>query len=645
MSVLGSLRRAIAVLAVAILSITLAVPVAATAPMTAYAFALDAPGPVLTKALGHPDGYTATISPSAATFAADVVSLADGVADAGPLPSSPAVGSLGHAESELFRIDLAEGERIELTLQAPISGTPGESAIFDMYLFAPGLDQLSDATAIAHASEGSYPRTLSYVVPSGAAGTYYIEVMAFAGSGSYHLHWNTRDASDNTRIDIHAAIPLALPATNSISLPDEWGANRLYAITLTAGRRVEIHLAGPIDADFDVHLYAPGTASILPLDTPTVGSSTMPHSNEHLIFDVPANQGGTYYLEFYRFNGGGNASFTVTQKSMPSAPRAERVFGADRYATAAAIAHTAFPAGSQVAVLVSGEAFPDGLAASSLAGALNAPVLLTQKARLPVATADELRRLGARRVYIVGGTAAVSADVGRAVRALGVGGLAVALERVEGRDRYDTAAKVALTTRQITGRTPATIFVASGENFPDALALSPIAFTTTTPILLASRTALPAATADVITTLRGVTSNRIDVVVAGGTIAIDNVVATRAASLARGTLTRTQGPSRFETSLAIAEYAVMKGWSRPATLAFANGMSFPDALAGAPLPGMRGGPLLLTMPDTLSPPTHLYMTSFDFALNEAWVLGGSSAISPQVMTAIRSRLPKTPLLY
>ena len=610
--------------------VALIVPV--SAPATAVAPA--GPGPVLAKALG--------LDTDAAVTADTSITLqADSAADAVALPPSPAADTLAQGDSDLFSIDLDEGERIELSLAAP---SPA-GAVFDLYLYAPGLDTLEDAIAIAHASEGPFPRTVSYVVPTGADGTYYVEVVAWQGAADYELTWQLRPASENQRIDVGDATPLALPANSHISLPDAWGANRLFAINLTASRRVEIYLAGPAGADFDIHLYAPGTASILPLDTKTVRSATMPHSNEHIIFDVPADMGGTYYLEFYRFNGGGDANYTVVQKAIPSAPTAERVSGADRYATASAISRKAFPAGSQTAVLVSGEAFPDGLSASSLAGALNAPVLLTQSRTLPAATKRELERLGVRRVYIVGGTAAVSADVGRAVLAMRVGGRAVAMERVEGRDRYATAALVALKTRQITGRNPDTVFIASGENFPDGLALSPVAYTTSNPILLASRDALPAPTANVIPTLRGAASNRMNVVVAGGTAAISAPVAARAATLARGTLTRAQGPTRFETSLAIAEHAVTKGWCDPATLAFASGMAFPDALAGAPLPGMRGGPMLFTMPDSLSPPIRLYMTSFDFALNEAWLLGGNAAVSPQVLTAIHARLPQRPLVY
>lgn len=89
--------------------------------------------------------------------------------------------------------------------------------------------------------------------------------------------------------------------------------------------------------------------------------------------------------------------------------------GADRHATSVAIAGQAFTR-SDTAVLVTGSNFPDALAASSLARQLGGPLLLTRAECMPVSVNDELRRLGATRVVVVGGARAVSGAAAAGVR-------------------------------------------------------------------------------------------------------------------------------------------------------------------------------------------------------------------------------------
>lgn len=61
-----------------------------------------------------------------------------------------------------------------------------------------------------------------------------------------------------------------------------------------------------------------------------------------------------------------------------SATSITRISGSTRYETMAMVSQTALPsAASGAAVVASGNSFPDALAASSLAGYLNAPILLT----------------------------------------------------------------------------------------------------------------------------------------------------------------------------------------------------------------------------------------------------------------------------
>ncbi len=585
------------------------------------------PGPVFSKGAGAAadgDGREG------------ISALADSIADATPLTPSPVAGTLpAQGDSVLYSIALEPGQRIELSL----TGTGGA---FDVYLYPPATDLLEDALAVAHATEGSYPRRLAYDVPSYLSGTYYIEVYAYSGAGSYSLSWLVREPGENTRTDIDAATALPVPGATTVTLANAWGANRVFKVRLNQVRRVQVDLAGPANADFDVYLYAPGVGTILPWNTRALGKSNSPTSNERLIYDVPAGATGEYYLEVLRFNGSGTATLQVSEYPIPPAPATTRMWGADRYATAAAISARSFPAGSQSVVLASGRAFPDGLTSSALAGALHAPVLLTQPTGLPVAAAAELRRLGARTIYIVGGTAAVGTAVESDILGQVPG---TRIVRVAGPTRYETAAAVADKVHEVSGRRSRNVFLASGETFPDALSFSPVAYSTRTPIILTRPASLPEASRAAILRMRGSETGSVDLLVAGGTAAVSDNAAGAAAYAAGGAYARAAGATRYGTALAVAEHAVFAGWADPETVAVASGAGFPDALAGASLPGKRGGTLLLSAPATLSSPAEAYLRSFDFAVNECWVLGGAAAVGDPVIDRIRTVLPDEPRPY
>jgi hypothetical protein len=85
-----------------------------------------------------------------------------------------------------------------------------------------------------------------------------------------------------------------------------------------------------------------------------------------------------------------------------------RVDGPNRYATNVAVSEQSFPNGCSTVVVASGEGFPDALSAQTLATSLKAPVLLVPKDSLPSVTANEIKRLKAQHVRVVGGPSAVS---------------------------------------------------------------------------------------------------------------------------------------------------------------------------------------------------------------------------------------------
>jgi subtilisin family serine protease len=91
-----------------------------------------------------------------------------------------------------------------------------------------------------------------------------------------------------------------------------------------------------------------------------------------------------------------------------------RIFGVDRYATAAAVAGT-FGTGVPAAYVANGTGFADALAGAALAGSQGSPVLLTKPTSVPTATAGRLRQLQTDAVIVLGGTGAVSTATARAL--------------------------------------------------------------------------------------------------------------------------------------------------------------------------------------------------------------------------------------
>jgi putative cell wall-binding protein len=292
------------------------------------------------------------------------------------------------------------------------------------------------------------------------------------------------------------------------------------------------------------------------------------------------------------------------------APSAKRLAGADRYATAIRVSRQSFPQGAPVAVVVSGQSYPDGLVAGPLAVALDAPVLLVPRDRLPSSVAEEIRRLGARRVVVVGGEASLSAGVARSLDAI----WGVDVERIHGSDRYETAEQVAKRLRGISpGRERAV--VVSGESFADALSAGPLAAANGEPILLTKSDSLPAATQ------RALADGRVRrTLVLGGEVAVGRAVVSRLPSPKR-----VGGQDRYETSRLTAKLALEEGFLPMRTI-IASGDAYPDGLSSATLAARLRAPLVLAKPKGPDHATETYMRSQRGAVMDLYLIGASAAV-------------------
>jgi putative cell wall-binding protein len=289
--------------------------------------------------------------------------------------------------------------------------------------------------------------------------------------------------------------------------------------------------------------------------------------------------------------------------------RVDRIAGADRYATAVAIS-SFFAPGVPVVFLATGENFPDALAAGPAGVVAGAPVLLTGRDALPEVVHGALNRLDPVDVVVLGGPGIISGNVLLQAQNYASG----TARRVAGADRYETAALLA---DRFEAPVPV-VYVASGLNFPDALAASPTAGALGGPLLLVHPDGIPPATAAQLDRLDPVT-----IVIAGGPSSVSAEVEQQLQGF--GTVVRDAGFDRFATSAVISAAA----YEGPVDTVFlATGLNFPDALAGGPLAGISGSPILLSRPDCIP---HQVTAEID-RLQPAQVvlLGGEGALSASI---------------
>jgi len=290
-----------------------------------------------------------------------------------------------------------------------------------------------------------------------------------------------------------------------------------------------------------------------------------------------------------------------------------RVSGADRFATAAQLSRARSPQGVTTAYVATGTAFADALAGGPAADASEGTVLLVTRDAVPSVTRAELVRLDPDEIVVLGGTGAVSDGVAAALADI------APVRRVSGANRYATAAAISADTFLPLVET---VYVATGESFPDALAGASAGALRDGPVLLVTRDAVPSETQAELQRLLPRS-----VVILGGTSAVSAAVEAqlRSSTVPPPTVTRVAGADRYATSVELSKALYADG----ADVAhIATGRTFPDALAGGPVAAEGGGPLLL-VPGTCVPRS-VTRELRRLGVDRVVLLGGSGAVSGAV---------------
>lgn len=311
--------------------------------------------------------------------------------------------------------------------------------------------------------------------------------------------------------------------------------------------------------------------------------------------------------------------YTDTTTEQPVTDDVTRVAGANRYDTAIQASKEAFDAADTV-VVATGENFPDALGGAALAGAVSGPILLTPAAAIPASVLAEIDRLNATDIYVLGGTGAVSAAAFAQLDAA-IAGTPV---RLGGADRYATAVLVAAETIDVLGDGyDGGAFLATGVDFPDALAASPIMYAQGMPLILSNAAGAFAAPAEV------------DFVeILGGTGVVPASVETALGALFDE---RLAGANRYATAVAVAEYGVSLGMTWEG-VGIATGQAFPDALSAGAALGSMNSVMLLTTTTSLSSAASGALMANRAVISVAFVIGGTGAVSDDAVDDIEAIL-------
>ena len=253
----------------------------------------------------------------------------------------------------------------------------------------------------------------------------------------------------------------------------------------------------------------------------------------------------------------------------------ERVAGKDRVHTAINTSRRFFEKSRYVIIADSGN-YPDALTATVLAHVLDAPILLNNTRYLEDDVAREIVRLGASEVIIVGGHKSISENVKSQLARYDQN----SVQRIWGRDRYVTSSELDYEIQRLTGKVNKAI-IASGENFPDALATAPLGSKEIAPILLVRRNQIDK---KVDKALKDLNIKR--VYVAGGQHSVSKELEEQLPQVIR----RFNGRDRYETAILVASYT----YPESKEVFVASGEVFPDALVIGPVCARRKAPILLS---------------------------------------------------
>lgn len=151
--------------------------------------------------------------------------------------------------------------------------------------------------------------------------------------------------------------------------------------------------------------------------------------------------------------------------------------GSGRWETAIKISQDGWSKADS-AILVNDNSIADALSSTPFAKVKNAPILLTQSNKLDNRTKSELKRLGVKNVYLIGGKNTLDSNIENQLKAE-----KITFERISGNNRYETSLRLA--ERLDKEKDISKIVVVNGEKgLADAVSVGAAAAQDNMPIIL-----------------------------------------------------------------------------------------------------------------------------------------------------------------
>jgi putative cell wall-binding protein len=285
----------------------------------------------------------------------------------------------------------------------------------------------------------------------------------------------------------------------------------------------------------------------------------------------------------------------------------QQIGGRDKIETAVLTSKYQWKSTSEYAIVASQEDFFGSTCAVPLASKFNCPILLTEKNTLSKNTKDEISRLGAKNVYVIGSKDIISESVENELKRN-----VKTVNRVSGKDQADISVKIAL----IIGSCEE-IFLVNEKDFPDALSIASIAAKKKAPIIITDGKELSTGAIDYINN----NSIKQSYIIGGQALVSDNILNRLPNSY------RIFGENRYETNIQIIKH--FGDELKLDNIFVVPGENINSAIEGIPasvVAESTSSPVLLTG-NIVNPYTNSFIKSNNFNINNAVIIGGDSTLA------------------
>lgn len=298
-----------------------------------------------------------------------------------------------------------------------------------------------------------------------------------------------------------------------------------------------------------------------------------------------------------------------------------RLAGPNRFITSADAAQRLWFDGAETMTVATGLDYPDALAGAAVAASADAPVVLATRDELPSSVRQTIIDRAPERVRLLGGEAVLSSQLAQEIRDLPG---SPEVDRIAGADRFASAQAAADAAG---GVADGDVAVADGGGYADALAAGSLAAgDAPTPVVLASDDKVEA---DISQASRAL--------LIGGPASV-SPEAEADADAQTGVTRRLAGPTRWATSLQVADFTLTDRLTGDVPLVVATGEGFADGLSAGAIAARSGGPLLLIPTDGPTDAQARWIADHHQRLTGAWIVGGAEAISPAAVEQIDQQL-------